>query len=71
MVNRYYETDGWVIVGNEDYAFAHDPEETNNIHHFTRDPDVNDDAFVRACGWAYMNPQEHNRVWRSSPKLEP
>jgi len=40
------------IVGNKNYAFAchliGPPD-----HYFTRDPEVNDDAFVRACGWAY------------------
>ncbi len=60
MNNRKTYWHGWTIVGNEDYAFASSPPHHNElpeqIHHFTRDPDVNDDAFIRAMGWAYMNP---------------
>ena len=52
MNNRQLQYWGWSIVGNEDYAFAVYQDE---IHHFTRDVDVNNDAFVRALGWAYVN----------------
>jgi hypothetical protein len=41
------------IVGNKNYAFACNMNDDKDNHYFTRDPDVNDDAFIRACGWAY------------------
>jgi len=51
---------GWIIIGNEDYAFAaappHHHELPEQIHHFTRDLEVNNDAFIRAMNWAYENP---------------
>lgn len=47
MVNVYQ------ITGNKNYAFALNTTNQNDKHYFTRDPDVNDDAFIRACGWAY------------------
>lgn len=50
LENRQRHWYGWFVIGNEDYAFA---SKDNEIHHFTRDPDVNNDAFIRACGWCY------------------
>jgi hypothetical protein len=41
------------IIGNKNYAFALNRTNAKDHHYFTRDPDVNDDAFIRACGWAY------------------
>lgn len=42
--------DGYKIIGDKNYAFAI---KDDDKHYFTRDPMTNDDAFVRACGWAY------------------
>jgi len=53
--NRQQQYWGWLITGNEEYAFA---SYRNEIHHFTRDPEVNNDAYVRAMGWAYINPPD-------------
>ena len=39
----------------EDYAFV---EYDGEIHYFKRDPEVNNDAFVRAMGWAHLNPPD-------------
>jgi hypothetical protein len=44
------------VVGNKNYAFALNITDSKDHHYFTRDPDVNDDAFIRACGWAYEPP---------------
>ena len=46
---------GWYVVGNEDAAFAVVGEK---IHYFTRDLDVNNDAFIRALGWCFNNPAD-------------
>ena len=43
----------YYIVGNKNYAFAINEGDDSDNHYFDRDPDVNDDAFIRACGWAY------------------
>ena len=51
--NRTCSWHGYQIVGNEDYAFAINESDPEDIHHFDRDPEVNNDAFIRACGWAY------------------
>jgi hypothetical protein len=46
---------GYRIVGNKYHAIAVDIANHANTHYFTIDPDVNNDAFVRAQGWAYQN----------------
>ena len=45
--------DYWFVVGNEEYAFAINMRDQSEIHYFDRDPDVNNDAFIRAVGWCY------------------
>jgi len=52
MNNRHRVYWGWTIIGNEDHAFA---QYQDDIHYFARDPDVNDDAFISALGWAHLN----------------
>lgn len=53
LESRQREYHGWYIVGHQDYAFAVNMENNKDIHYFDRDPNVNDDAFIRACGWAF------------------
>jgi len=44
---------GYFITGNQYLAIAINLEDEKDVHYFDIDPDVNNDAFVRACGWAY------------------
>ena len=62
MNNRTRNYHGYFIVGNEEYAFAVSLTNKKDIHHFHRDPDVNNDAFIRACGWAYDPSDENEKV---------
>jgi hypothetical protein len=41
------------IRGNQYVAIAVNVNDAKDSHYFTIDPEVNNDAFVRACGWAY------------------
>lgn len=41
------------IRGNQFIAIAINVNDPKDAHYFTIDPDVNNNAFVRACGWAY------------------
>lgn len=41
------------IVGNQFLAIAVNMDKPEDVHYFDIDPEVNNDAFVRACGWAY------------------
>jgi len=47
---------GWLIIGNKHIAIAINLEDETDTHHFERDPEVNNDAFTRALGWAYPGP---------------
>ena len=44
---------GYYIAGNQHMAIAINAEDPTDVHYFTIDPDVNNDAYVRAQGWAY------------------
>jgi len=41
------------IRGNQHIAIAINVNDPKDAHYFTIDPEVNNDAFIRACGWAY------------------
>lgn len=41
------------IYGNKYVAIAINVLDPKDSHYFTIDPEANNDAFVRACGWAY------------------
>jgi hypothetical protein len=41
------------IRGNQYVAIAINVKNPNDSHCFDIDPDVNNNAFIRACGWAY------------------
>lgn len=43
----------YFITGNQHLAIAINLKDEKDAHYFTIDPEVNNDAFVRACGWAY------------------
>ena len=44
---------GYHITGNKYLAIAINIEDPQDCHYFTIDPDVNNNAFIRAQGWAY------------------
>lgn len=44
------------ICGNKYVAIAINIKKPQDAHYFDIDPEVNNDAFVRACGWAYEPP---------------
>ena len=44
---------GYHIAGNENIAIAINVDDPYDAHYFTRDPEVNDNAYIRAMGWAY------------------
>ncbi len=46
----------YYIVGNQHGAIAINVNDPTDVQWFTIDPDVNNDAFTRACGWAYPGP---------------
>lgn len=41
------------IRGNQYVAIAINVKNPKDSHYFDIDPDVNNNAFIRACGWAY------------------
>lgn len=41
------------IRGNQYVAIAINVNNPKDSHYFDIDPDVNNNAFIRACGWAY------------------
>ena len=43
----------YFITGNQYLAIAINLKDPKDAHYFDIDPEVNNDAFVRACGWAY------------------
>lgn len=43
----------YAVCGNQHVAIAINVNNPADSHYFTIDPDVNNDAFVRACGWAH------------------
>lgn len=45
--------EGYEIYGNQFVAIAMNVNDAADPHHFGIDPDVNNNAFIRACGWAY------------------
>jgi hypothetical protein len=50
--------ESYEIYGNQYVAIAVNREDATDSHYFTIDPEVNNDAFIRACGWAYEPPSE-------------
>ena len=52
-VVRQLDWYGYRIIGNEYLAIAVNLKDPKDAHYFTIDPEVNNDAFVRAQGWAY------------------
>lgn len=50
---------GYHISGNENIAIAINVNDPTDVHWFDRDPEVNDNAFVRAMGWAYPGPSDN------------
>lgn len=42
----------YLVTGNKHIAIAVAIDCEADSHHFTIDPEVNNDAFIRACGWA-------------------
>ena len=44
---------GYYIAGNKYIAIAIDVDDPTDAHHFTIDPDVNNNAYIRAQGWAF------------------
>jgi hypothetical protein len=47
----YYE--GYIVTGNQYLAIAINVDNPQDVQIFAIDPEVNNDAFIRACGWAY------------------
>lgn len=54
MNNTIYHS--YHVAGNENVAIAISEADPDDAHYFTRDPDVNDNAYVRALIWAYPGP---------------
>lgn len=50
---RHERVEDYEIYGNQHVAIAVNVNNPRDSHYFTLDPGVNNDAFVRACGWAY------------------
>jgi len=44
---------GYHIAGNQHIAIAINANDPTDVHYFDIDPDVNNDAYERAQGWAY------------------
>jgi hypothetical protein len=44
---------GYHIAGNKYFAIAINVNDPSDVNWFDIDPDVNNDAFIRAQGWAY------------------
>ena len=44
---------GYHIAGGKHIAIAINVDDPTDAHYFTIDSDVNDNAYVRAIGWAY------------------
>ena len=59
---------GYLITGNKYVAIAVNLEDESDSHCFTIDPEVNNDAFVRACGWAYPGPNENEKRFQCPPQ---
>lgn len=58
---RIVET--YLIVGNQKVAIAININDPEDSHYFTIDPEVNNNAFIRACGWAYEPDPYHERIF--------
>ena len=50
---NFTEVGEYEISGNQFIAIAINKTNPKDSHWFEIDPDVNNDAFIRACGWAY------------------
>lgn len=44
---------GYIIAGNQFIAIAINVDDSKDVHYFDIDPEVNNNAFIRAIGWAY------------------
>ena len=44
---------GYYIAGNKYIAIAINIDNPEDVHYFHIDPDVNNNAYVRAKGWAF------------------
>jgi len=53
---RSKRVEEYEIRGNKYIAIAINVNDPTDAHYFTIDPEVNNDAFVRATGWAYEPP---------------
>lgn len=53
---RHTTYHGYFISGNQYLAIAISVTDPTDVHYFDIDPEVNNDAFVRAMGWAYPGP---------------
>lgn len=45
--------ENYEIRGNQYIAIAISANDPKDAHYFDIDPDCNNNAFIRACGWAY------------------
>jgi hypothetical protein len=45
---------GYYIAGNQHLAIAINEDDPKDVHYFFIDPDVNNNAYIRAQGWAYQ-----------------
>lgn len=53
---------GYYIVGNEKVAIAINENDPDDSHTFTRDPGVNNNAYIRAMGWAYPGEGDEEEI---------
>ncbi len=44
---------GYYIAGNKHLAIAINVNDPTDVHYFDIDPDVNNNAYIRAQGWAF------------------
>ena len=44
---------GYYIAGNKYLAIAINVNDPTDVHYFDIDPDVNNNAYIRAQGWAF------------------
>ncbi len=50
---RCKTVNGYFVIGNQHLAAAFNVDDSADAHHFGIDPDVNNDAFIRAIGWTF------------------
>lgn len=52
-VVQHERVEDYEIYGNQFVAIAVNVNNPKDSHYFDIDPEVNNNAFIRACGWAY------------------